>query len=151
MWDNSDFLGVLMADLAPQDHLELLWEGHIWGPQPDFVGALINAGGSCTHVCTTKEAITLYRQELVLHSMRTEGEDLNTLIFPVTLHDPKNDDIILCRIGMTGMHHAIVTYLKMAFEPHLIPEVLVAFWLETTECGTRTWHTTWGEAPPASS
>ena len=50
MQDNTVFLGVPWAELVPQDLIELLWEGHIWGPQLDFVGALINA--SSTRVWT---------------------------------------------------------------------------------------------------
>ena len=41
--------------------------------------------------------------------MRMDWEDLDSLIFPVTFHDPEDEDVIFWRLGVADMHHASVT------------------------------------------
>ena len=148
MQDNAVFLGVPRAESVPQDLIELLWEGHIWAPQLDMVGALINAGGSHTHVFSTDEATTLYRTGLEMFTMRMDWEDLDTLLFPIVLQVPEDEDLTLWRLRVADMHHASVTFLEIGGAPSWDPDTRVAAWLQETEkeeYGSGTPH---GETPP---
>ena len=112
-----------------------------------MVGALINAGGTHTHVFSTDEATTLYRQGLEMFTMSMEWEDLDTILFAIVFRGQEDESIIFRRLGVADMHHASVTYLDMDGDPDWNPEPRVASWLQETEGGVCVWHTTRGEAP----